>query len=79
LLAYPNAVEDGITDNNKLTYTGQFNYEVNDTINIYGRYATGFKSASWNLTRDSRPFQADALALAGCRIASKQLRTINWT
>ena len=64
LLAYPNAVEDGITDNNKLTYTGQFNYEVNDTINIYGRYATGFKSASWNLTRDSRPFQADALALA---------------
>jgi outer membrane receptor protein involved in Fe transport len=64
LLAYPNAVEDGITDNNKLTYTGQFNYEVNDTINVYGRYATGFKSASWNLTRDSRPFQADALALA---------------
>jgi len=62
-LAFPNAVEDGRTSDDELTYTARLAYEVSDNFNVYGSYATGFKSSSWNLTRDARPFQADALAL----------------
>jgi len=62
-LAFPNAVEDGLTDDDELTYTFKAAYEVNDNINVYGSYATGFKAASWNLTRDSRPFVTDLAAL----------------
>ncbi len=62
-LAFPNAVEDGKTSDEEFTYTLKAAYEVNDNINVYGSYATGFKAASWNLTRDSRPFLTDATAL----------------
>lgn len=62
-LAFPNAIEDGRTNDDKLTYTARLAYEVNDNFNVYGSYATGFKSSSWNLTRDARPFAADAAAL----------------
>ena len=62
-LAFPNAIEDGRTRDDDLTYTLRAAYEVNDNFNVYGTYATGFKASSWNLTRDARPFQADALAL----------------
>ncbi len=62
-LAFPNAIEDGRTNDDKLTYTARLAYEVNDNINVYGSYATGFKSSSWNLTRDARPFLANAAAL----------------
>lgn len=62
-LAFPNAIEDGRTNDDDLTYTARLAYEVNDNFNVYGSYATGFKSSSWNLTRDARPFLADAVAL----------------
>jgi outer membrane receptor protein involved in Fe transport len=62
-LAFPNAVEDGRTRDDELTYTAKAAYEVNDNINVYGSYATGFKASSWNLTRDSRPFLTDGAAL----------------
>jgi len=62
-LIFPNAVEDGRTNDDKLTYTARLAYEVNDNFNVYGSYATGFKSSSWNLTRDTRPFLRDAAAL----------------
>ncbi len=62
-LAFPNAVEDGATKDDELTYTVKAAYEVNDNINVYGSYATGFKASSWNLTRDSRPFLSDGAAL----------------
>jgi len=62
-LAFPNAVENGRTKDDELTYTFKAAYEVNDNINVYGSYATGFKASSWNLTRDSRPFLADGAAL----------------
>jgi len=62
-LEFPNSVENGRTNDDEFTYTLKAAYEVNDNINVYGSYATGFKASSWNLTRDSRPFQADALAL----------------
>lgn len=63
LLPFPNSVEDGRTNDDKLTYTARLAYEVNDNFNVYGSYATGFKSSSWNFTRDSRPNIADAAAL----------------
>lgn len=63
-LGFPNEVEDGKTADDQLTYTAKAAYEVNDNINVYGSYATGFKASSWNLTRDSRPFLADGSALS---------------
>ncbi|RKQ71292.1 TonB-dependent receptor-like protein [Litorimonas taeanensis] len=63
-LAYPNSVESGKTNDDELTYTAKVGYEVSDNINTYASYATGFKASSWNLTRDSRPFLADAAALS---------------
>ena len=58
-LGFPNAVEDGRSKDDELTYTLRLAYDVNDNINVYGSYATGFKATSWNLSRDSRPFPAD--------------------
>ena len=61
-LAFPNAVEDGQTNDSDTTYTLRLAYDVNDNINVYGSYATGFKATSWNLSRDSRPFGTDFVA-----------------
>ena len=63
-LAFPNAVEDGKTNDDKLTWTARAAYEVNDNVNVYASAATGFKSSSWNLSRGSRPFFADGASLA---------------
>ena len=64
-LAFPNAIEDGKTNDDKLTWIARASYEVSDNINVYASAATGFKSTSWNLSRGSRPFFADGAALAG--------------
>ena len=61
-LAFPNAVEDGRTNDSDTTYTLRLAYDVNDNINVYGSYGTGFKATSWNLSRDSRPFGTDFVA-----------------
>jgi outer membrane receptor protein involved in Fe transport len=61
-LAFPNAVEDGQTNDSDTTYTLRLAYDVNDNINVYGSYGTGFKATSWNLSRDSRPFGTDFVA-----------------
>ena len=58
-LNFPNAVEDGRTDDDKFTYTLRAAYEVTDRINVYATYATGFKASSFNLSRDSRPLASD--------------------
>ena len=63
-LAFPNAVEDGRVTDDKLTWSIRGNYEVTDDLSVYGSIATGFKASSFNLSRDSRPFPADAAALA---------------
>lgn len=62
-LAFPNAVQDGQTRDDKLTYTARAAYEINDNLNMYVSYATGFKASSWNLSRDARPFAANQSAL----------------
>ncbi|WP_233349136.1 TonB-dependent receptor [Hyphomonas sp. CACIAM 19H1] len=58
-LGFPNAVEDGRSKDSATTYTLRLAYDVNDNLNTYVSYATGFKATSWNLSRDSRPFASD--------------------
>jgi outer membrane receptor protein involved in Fe transport len=62
-LAYPNAVQDGKTNDDKVTWTARASYTVNDNVTVYVSAATGFKSSSWNLSRDARPFAANQAAL----------------
>ncbi|MEP5938475.1 MAG: TonB-dependent receptor [Erythrobacter sp.] len=64
-LTIPNAVEDGKTSDNKLTYLFRAAYQVSNEVNVYGSYATGFKASSVNLSRDSRPSNADFTAGPG--------------
>ena len=66
-LTFPNAVEEGRSNDSKLTWTARLAYDVNDTVNVYFSAATGYKATSWNLSRDSRPFftDGDALQAAG--------------
>ncbi|HYD26025.1 MAG TPA: TonB-dependent receptor [Croceibacterium sp.] len=59
----PNAVEDAETNDSDLAYTVRLAYDINDAINVYASYATGFKASSINLSRDSRPTAADRAAL----------------
>jgi outer membrane receptor protein involved in Fe transport len=61
-VGYPNAVEDGNSEDSDTTYTVRLAYELDDNLNLYGSYATGFKATSWNLSTDSRPFAADFIA-----------------
>ncbi len=60
LTGFPNAFENGKSDDNKFTYTIRGAYEVSDNLNVYASYATGFKATSWNLSRDTRPTTAYA-------------------
>jgi outer membrane receptor protein involved in Fe transport len=54
-LNFPNAVEDGRTNDSKFTYTLRAAYKLSDNFSAYATYATGFKASSVNLSRDSRP------------------------
>ncbi len=60
---FPNSVEDGNSDDSDTTYTLRLAYDINDQVNVYGSYGTGFKATSWNLSRDSRPFPGSEAAL----------------
>ena len=59
-----NPVEDSSTDDDELTYTASVSWDINDNVNLYGTYATGYKASSINLSRDSAPNAADAAQLA---------------
>lgn len=58
-LNFPNAVEDGETDDQDLAYTLRLSYDVSDNLSLYATYATGFKASSFNLSANSAPFAAD--------------------
>ena len=73
-VGFPNAVEDGSTSDSKVTWNIRGAYDLNDNINIYASAATGFKSSSWNLTRDTRPTPADKTLLD-----AQNLSTVNQT
>ncbi|MEM1143856.1 MAG: TonB-dependent receptor, partial [Pseudomonadota bacterium] len=57
-LAFPNAVENGETDDDNIDYTLRLTYAVNDFINLYGSFATGYKASSWVLANTSAPTEA---------------------
>lgn len=72
---FPNQVEDGRTDDDNLSYTLRASYEVNDNLNVYATYATGYKAPSFNLSRDSRPFPGDLAALNNAGLTVNNLTT----
>lgn len=61
-LDIPNAVENGRTNDGKLTYSARLAWEATDNVNLYASYGTGFKATSWNMSIDSRPFASDFVA-----------------
>jgi iron complex outermembrane receptor protein len=58
-----NPVEDNSTADDDLTYTLRLAWDINDTLNGYVSYATGYKASSVNLSRDSAPSVADFTTL----------------
>jgi outer membrane receptor protein involved in Fe transport len=87
LVDFPNAVEDGKSDDDKLTWTVRFAFDLNDQVNLYASAATGFKATSWNLSRDTKPFASQLGAVvsaglgvpnlsAGTRLASPEEATV---
>ncbi|WP_418066805.1 TonB-dependent receptor [Sphingomonas endolithica] len=58
-LNFPNAVEDGRTNDDNLSYTLRLAYKANANLSFYATHATGFKASSFNLSRDSRPLASD--------------------
>lgn len=67
-LAFPNSVEDGRSADEDVTFTLRGSYEVTSNLNVYASYATGFKSSSWNLSRDSRPAAGDQAAIVAANL-----------
>jgi outer membrane receptor protein involved in Fe transport len=67
-LVFPNAVEDGNTNDSKTTYSLRLAYELDRNFSFFATAATGFKATSWNLSRDTRPFSVDQAALASANL-----------
>ena len=68
-LNVPNAVEPGRTADGDISYTARAAYAATSHVNVYASYATGFKAASVNLSRDSRPALSDAAAIVAGGLA----------
>lgn len=68
-LGFPNSVENGKTDDSKLTWTARAAFDATDNVSVYASAATGFKASSWNLSRDSRPAVTDTAAIRGAGLA----------
>lgn len=60
---FPNAVENGQTRDNDLSYTVRLSYKLNRNLSTYATYGTGFKASSFNLSTDSRPVPGDLATL----------------
>jgi iron complex outermembrane receptor protein len=73
LVNFPNAVENGNSNDDNLTWTARAAFDVNDDINIYASASTGFKATSWNLSRDSRPFDSDIAAIESAGLGTPNL------
>ncbi|MEM1232219.1 MAG: TonB-dependent receptor, partial [Pseudomonadota bacterium] len=73
VVGLPNVVEDGEVDDDDVTYTLRLAYQLNDAINLYASYATGFKASSFTIDRGSRPNDADFAALANAGVSLTNL------
>jgi iron complex outermembrane recepter protein len=58
---YPNATENGILSGHKVTYMGRIAYEVSKRLSMYATYSKGWKAGAVNLSRDSRPPDANGI------------------
>ena len=74
-LAYPNAVEPGSSNDDQVTWSVRLAFDATDSLNIYGGVSTGFKATSWNLSRDSRPFEADIPAIIAAGLVLPNLNS----
>lgn len=72
-LDVPNSVEPGRVSDGDFSWSARLSYELTDTVNVYATYATGFKAASVNLSRDSRPLAADLPAIIAGGLATPNL------
>jgi outer membrane receptor protein involved in Fe transport len=70
-------VENGKSNDSKTTWTARAAFDATDNINLYASAGTGFKATSWNLSRDSRPFESDldAIYAAGLAVPNLQAGT----
>jgi outer membrane receptor protein involved in Fe transport len=59
----PNAVEPGRLSDGDFSFTARLAHEINPNVSAYLAFATGYKAASINLSRDSRPTPADLTTL----------------
>jgi len=69
----PNIAENGRVSDDNVAFTLSANYEVTDTTNVYLRYATGYKAASVNLSRDARPTTPALAQLVAAGVAVPNL------
>ncbi|MEP7223239.1 MAG: TonB-dependent receptor [Novosphingobium sp.] len=71
-LNVPNSVESGKVSDGDFSYTARLAFEFNNHLNAYVSYATGYKAASVNLSRDSRPTPSDLIKInaAGLGVAN---------
>ena len=87
IVDFPNSVETGNSDDAETTWTVRYAFDVTDDVNMYVSAGTGFKSTSWNLSRDSKPFASDIGAIiagglavpnmtAGTRFANPEDATV---
>ena len=61
-LEYPNAGNNGKSNDTNTDYTAKLTYKYSDSVTVYGGVSTGFKSSSWDLSRDSNPSLAEIAA-----------------
>ena len=52
---YPNAAQDGRTNDDNIDYTARLSFALNEVTSLYGGVSTGFKASAWNISRDSLP------------------------
>ncbi len=69
----PNAVESGKISAGHWSWTARLAYEFSDQLNGYVSFATGYKAASVNLSRDSRPTPDDLVTLKARGLAVTNL------
>jgi len=69
----PNAVEPGRVSDGDFSYTARVAWDMTPTLNVYAAVATGYKAASINLSRDSRPTPADLVQLRAQGLAVTNL------
>jgi outer membrane receptor protein involved in Fe transport len=69
----PNPVESGKLSDGNVSYTARVAWDMTPTVNVYAAFATGYKAASINLSRDSRPTPADLASLQAQGLAVTNL------